>query len=117
MYVTLGGRRYRVVFESRRASLGECDPPDQAGKKIRLDPHPMREEVPAKIPRSMARLWLVIHESLHALNWDTPEETVQQWSTELVWFINRLQQEGYLPGSTPRHLGSEPACTGGPPPK
>lgn len=87
MLVTIGGKRWRLVFEGTpRDANGACEHPDKVGKKIRI----------RRTLRGELRLETIIHEVLHAADWTKDEEWVGQIATDLARILTRL---GYTDGN------------------
>lgn len=86
MQLTFIGKKWRLVRTPQRGgtekSLGDCEGPHVAGKKIRVDPGLVGEK----------ELEVLIHEFLHASDWHRSEE----WVTEAAQDIARaLWRIGY----------------------
>lgn len=79
----LNGKRYRIEHVYLRGeNSGYCDPPTQKNKKIQVH----------NKSNSKKLLEDLIHEMLHACNWDASEE----WVTETAKSIcNVLWDQGY----------------------
>ena len=87
MIVTIGGKRWNLVFEGTpRDANGACDHPTAVGKRIRI----------RRSLRGETRLDTIIHEVLHAADWSKDEEWVGQTATELARILTRL---GYTDGT------------------
>lgn len=72
------GRMYDVVQVRNLKADGECDPPTQAGKQIRI----------ASRCKGARRLVVLLHEGLHAALWDLDEEAVTEIAEDLgrmIW--------------------------------
>ena len=72
------GRMYDVVEVRNLKADGECDPPTQAGKQIRI----------ASRCNGVRRLVVLLHEGLHAALWDLDEEAVTEIAEDLgrmIW--------------------------------
>ena len=72
------GKMYDVVEVRNLKADGECDPPTQAGKQIRI----------ASRCKGVRRLVVLLHEGLHAALWDLDEEAVTEIAEDLgrmIW--------------------------------
>jgi len=79
----LNGKRYRIEFAKLRGkNNGYCDNPNSKSKKIRI--HERRA--------SKRLLEDLLHEMLHACNWDAAEEWVTDTAHSLA---NVLWDQGY----------------------
>jgi hypothetical protein len=81
MKASLRGRTYRIVPANLRDRLGDCDPPDTPNPKIRID---------NGIRRNRDRMMAVIHEVLHACQWDLSEEAVAEISRDMANVLHKL---------------------------
>lgn len=90
--VTIGGKRYRLEFARMRSNDGQCDHPQQRGKKIVLNPRIRRN--------SREYMETVLHEVLHAALWHLDEDFVDQYARDATRILHRL---GF------RHVGDDPA--------
>jgi hypothetical protein len=82
MHVTLGGKRYRLVYTKALPDSvdGDIDPPHKKGKQIRIDKSLVGED----------RLEAELHEALHGLLWWADEETVTIGAKELERMLWRI---------------------------
>jgi hypothetical protein len=80
MLIKLVGKRWRVRFVSRMADEGRCDPPDQPHKTISI----------ARRLRGERQLDVLLHELLHACNWQLAEEHITQIATDIARALWRL---------------------------
>lgn len=73
---------------ARIAHNGECDPPDETGKEIRID----------QAARGKQLLDNLIHEMIHAAFWHIDEEYVTKLATdmarEIMPYIDLIAREG-----------------------
>ena len=72
-------------FVRQRAGLGagnvgHCDAPNVAGKKIIVD-HTLK---------GVHELEVIIHEALHAADWDKAEEAIAETADDLAKFLHKL---------------------------
>lgn len=79
MRVKLLGKWWKLLFIPMYFR-GECDPPNTKGKEIRI----------RKTLRGEERLEVLIHESLHAVNWSLDEEHVNEISQDIARLLWRL---------------------------
>lgn len=84
-FVTLLGRRWRLLFvprlgEAGQGDDGQCDPPDCPGKAIRV-----RADL-----RQTALLETLLHEMLHACNWTHDENHVTRSAADMAQILWRL---------------------------
>ena len=85
---TFRGKRYRLASKRQRGQWGSCDPPTRSGKTICLDPDPQPKGL--HLPKGSEKLWLALHEGLHACFWDLDEQAVSETSVDLARFLWRL---------------------------
>ncbi len=78
--LTILGRRWRLRFAPNMGNRGECDPPDQPGKEIRISSSLDGEE----------RLEVLIHELLHAAGWHIDETFVERFARDVARTLWRL---------------------------
>lgn len=82
IFVTILGKRYRLIFDHRlaRADDGDCDDPREPGKTIRIRKKlsPIRE------------LEITLHETLHAADWHKDEAWVEQVAHDVARILWRL---------------------------
>ena len=88
------GRRYEVIWRKPRPngicencgqptchdSDGECDPPDNKFKRLKIGPRLPEPEL----------LETAIHEVLHACVWDLSEQSIDETSRDLAKFLRRI---------------------------
>jgi hypothetical protein len=79
--ITVGGKRWRLVYAPIRSHDGSCDPPTNTGKTIRIASS-LRRTV-----RPVAEA--IIHEVLHAGLWALTEETVEEIARDLARILDR----------------------------
>lgn len=86
--VTVYGRRWRLRFTRLRGSKhGWCDSPDKPSKQILINSQ----------RRSRRRVIEdIIHEVLHAADWDKSEEWVTLVAQDLARILDRLETLGYI---------------------
>ena len=89
MIVRLVGKRWRLQFVPRLADDGRCDPPDRPHKTISI----------ARRLRGERQLDVLLHELLHACNWQLDEEHITQTATDIARVLWRL---GYRKGESAR---------------
>ena len=92
MRVEILGRRWNLVYRRLRDNRGECDPPEQCKKEIRV----------ANDLRGQEELEVLLHEMVHAAGWHLDEEYVQKFADDVSQVLWRL---GYrkLPGMEVEH--------------
>ena len=79
---TINGKRWRVMFCRLRDRNGDCDPPTQPGKTIRLA---------TRLNRNPRRLMAdAIHECLHAADWSKDEVWCEQVSEDIERVLYKL---------------------------
>lgn len=78
------GKTWRIRFAPNMGCRGDCDPPNQPGKEIRISTALGGEE----------RLEVIIHESLHCAGWFIDESFVEQFAAGVARNLWRL---GYRP--------------------
>jgi hypothetical protein len=86
MRVKVLGKVWNLRFAPNLANRGDCDPPDQPGKEIRI----------ASTLRSEERLEVLLHELLHAAGWHIDESFVEQFASDAARALWRL---GYRNGT------------------
>lgn len=87
MVIDVLGRRYKVRHVSQLRDRGQCDPPDQRGKEIRIATWLPPQE----------HLEVAIHEFKHADDWRKYDEGyVARFAEDLARFLWRL---GYRRGN------------------
>ena len=83
------GKIWRLRFAPNMANRGDCDPPNQTGKEIRISSALRDEE----------RLEVLIHEFVHAAGWHIDETFVEQFARDVaraVWRLGYRDQEAKL---------------------
>ena len=81
MRVELGGKRWNLVFKKMTDSAhGECDHPEKQKKQIRI-----RKDL-----KDQLRLEALIHEMLHACEWNLDEEWIHSTGHELSVVLWKL---------------------------
>ena len=83
MYITVRGKRWKLLFEYLSKSLkcwGICDSPAHSAKRIRVH----------KALRGEHRLEIILHEIMHAANWDLAEEAVAETARDMARTLTRL---------------------------
>lgn len=88
MRVRILGKCWRLRFAPNLANRGDCDPPTQLNKEIRI----------ACSLRGEERLEVLIHEMVHAAGWHIDESFVERFARDAARSLWRL---GYR----------EPDCT------
>lgn len=79
------GKVWRLRFAPNMANRGDCDPPCQRGKEIRISSSLRGEE----------RLEVLIHELLHAAGWHIDESFVERFAADAA---RALWRAGYRNG-------------------
>lgn len=90
MQLTILGKRWQYLQVSkvdRKESRGECDPPDQTNKAIRVLKRLSGEE----------RMEVAIHEMVHAAGWHIDEKFVEQFAADVARNLFKL---GFTDGET-----------------
>ena len=73
-------RRYRVIWRKPdHDDDGLCDPPDRKGKCIFINPE----------LRGWQLLQMLLHEGLHASQWDLAEAAVTEMAIDLTYLLHR----------------------------
>lgn len=75
------GKVWRLRFAPNMANRGDCDPPTQPGKEIRISSALQGEE----------RLEVLIHEMVHAAGWHIDETFVECFARDTarnLWRLN-----------------------------
>lgn len=85
MRIRIFNKFWRLRFAPNMANRGDCDPPDQRGKEIRVLSSLHGEE----------RLEVLIHEFVHAAGWHIDEEFVEQFARDAARGLWRV---GYRNG-------------------
>ena len=81
MRVELGGKRWNLVFKKMTDSAhGECDHPEKPKKQIRI-----RKDLKDRL-----QLEALIHEMLHACEWNLDEEWIHSTGYELSVVLWKL---------------------------
>ena len=89
MWITLGGKKYRVVLSDFMHS-GECDDPNLPFKKIKIK----------RGLKGLNHLDTIVHETLHACLWMASEEWVAETAADIskvLWRLGyrRIEEESY----------------------
>lgn len=81
-YVTIRGRRWRLLFTNRihKDRDGDCSSPDEPHRTIRI----------RKTLRGERLLEVLLHEIEHAAHWTEAEESVVQIAEEKARILTRL---------------------------
>jgi hypothetical protein len=74
------GKIWRLRFAPNMANRGDCDPPTQPGKEIRVSSALQGEE----------RLEVLIHELVHAAGWHIDEMFVERFACDAARALWRL---------------------------
>lgn len=80
------GKVWRLRFAPNMANRGDCDPPQQSGKEIRISSALRDEE----------RLEVLIHEFVHAAGWHIDETFVERFARDAaraLWRLGYRDQE------------------------
>ena len=80
------GKVWRLRFAPNMANRGDCDPPQQSGKEIRVSSALRDEE----------RLEILIHEFVHAAGWHIDETFVERFARDAaraLWRLGYRDQE------------------------
>ena len=88
MRVKVLSRIWHLRFAPNMANRGDCDPPDQRNKEIRVSTSLRGEE----------RLEVLIHELVHAAGWHIDETFVEQFASDAARVLWRL---GYRDSEEP----------------
>jgi hypothetical protein len=83
MTLTILGKRWRLRFVPTLGAgnhRGDCDPPTEKGKSIRI----------ASGQDSESLMDTLIHEMLHAAGWNLDEEFVERFATDVARELTRL---------------------------
>ena len=80
MRIAILGKRWRLRFAPNLANRGDCDPPQQPGKEIRISTALRGEE----------RLEVILHELLHCASWHIDENFVEAFSADAARTLWRL---------------------------
>jgi hypothetical protein len=84
------GKVWRLRFAPNMANRGDCDPPQQSGKEIRVSSALRDEE----------RLEVLIHEFVHAAGWHIDETFVERFARDAaraLWRLGYRDQEVRIP--------------------
>lgn len=79
MIVHVGGKRWELTRPSRLATRGDCDGPHIPGKQIRIRAGLTGED----------ELEVILHELLHAADWNASEEWVHNTALDLARILYR----------------------------
>jgi hypothetical protein len=80
MRVQVLGKRWQLRFAPNMAVRGDCEPPDQRSKQIRVLSTLADEE----------RLEVLLHELLHAAGWHIDETFVERFAADAARVLWRL---------------------------
>jgi hypothetical protein len=80
MRVRVLNRLWNLRFARNMANRGDCDPPDQRGKEMRVSSALRGEE----------RLEVVIHELIHASGWHIDESYAERFAADVARVLWRL---------------------------
>ena len=80
MIAQLVGKRWALRFVPRLHADGRCDAPDVRGKQILI----------ANRLRGKRQLDVLIHEMLHACNWQIDESYISQMASDIAQVLWRL---------------------------
>lgn len=80
MRIRVLNKFWHLRFAPNLANLGDCDPPSQPNKEIRVRSTLSGEE----------RLDVLIHEMVHAAGWHIDERFVNQFASDLARALWRL---------------------------
>ena len=86
MRLKILGKVWRLRFAADMAIRGDCDPPNQPSKEIRISSSLRGEE----------RLEVLMHELLHAAGWHIDETFVEQFASDAsraLWRLGYRHQE------------------------
>lgn len=88
MRIKVLGKVWCLRFAPNMANRGDCDEPDQRDKEIRIASNLRGEE----------RLEVLLHELVHAADWNLDESFVGQFASDAARALWRL---GYRNGEDP----------------
>lgn len=88
MTVNILGRRWRLRFCRLEKNYGDCDPPGQPNKEIRIS---------SRIG-GQHELEILLHEMLHAAGWHIDEEFVGRSAADMARVLYRLGYRRALAG-------------------
>lgn len=80
MRIVLRGRRYRFRRAALKNALGYCDPPDKANKEIVIDSRLHGQKL----------VEIVLHEAMHACQWDLEESAVAAIAHDCARLLAKL---------------------------
>lgn len=82
MQVIVRGKKWAMRWVNRLAdgNLGDCSPPDEPGRVIRI----------ARGQSPESELDTIIHEILHAAHWDLNEEAVEETAEDIARVLWKL---------------------------
>lgn len=85
MQVIIRGKKWAMRWVNRLAggNLGDCSPPDEPGRVIRI----------ARGQSPESELDTIIHEILHAAHWDLDESAVKETAEDIARILCNL---GYV---------------------
>ena len=73
-------RRWRLRFAPNLANRGDCDPPSQPAKEMRI----------LSTLRGEERLEVLIHELVHSAGWHIDEDFVEEFAVDAAHVLWRL---------------------------
>lgn len=80
MKIRILGRDWMLRFVPRLGNRGDCDPPSQPVKAIRI----------AQSLRGEERLEVILHELVHAAGWHLDENYAEQFAADVARVLWRL---------------------------
>ena len=80
MLVTVLKKRWRLRFCRLKDRYGDCDPPDQPGKEIRICTGLSEQK----------ELEVLLHEMLHCADWQKSEEFVEHVADDITRVLTKL---------------------------
>lgn len=80
MRIKILGKVWNLRFAPNMANRGDCDPPTQPNKEIRIASSLRREE----------RLEVLVHEMVHAAGWHIDETFVERFAADVARALWRL---------------------------
>jgi hypothetical protein len=85
--LTILNKVWQLRFAPNMANRGDCDPPNQPGKEIRVSSALHGEE----------RLEVLLHEFVHAAGWHIDETFVERFASDAaraLWRLGYRDEEG-----------------------
>ena len=83
--ITIKGRRFELRCVRMKTCYGQCDHPNSVRPEIRIN---------SRLKGGVKLMDTLIHESLHASNWDLSEEFVTQFAEDMSRILWRLGYRG-----------------------